>query len=349
MFGTKPDDDGESNASGQSRRSVLAALGAGSIALGVGSGTVGASRGRSDWGDSERGRGRRGENTVASRFRELSRGTEWQRQSADTVDFDTHHPQGMTRVGDHFFVSSVEVTEPTRPTEDPDAEYDRTPGAGVGHLFKFTQAGELVGSTTLGEDIVYHPGGIDYDGQHIWVPVAEYRPDSNSIVYRLDPETLAATAVFRYPDHLGALVHNTDANTLHGVSWGSRRFYSWRLSPWGSVVGRNRPPEQLATDNPSHYVDYQDAQYLGDDLLLAAGLATYQPPDGPEFALGGIDLVDLDAEQPVHQVPVTAWTSDGKVMTHNPFYVEAAADGLRWYFLPEDDTSRLFVYTVDLD
>jgi len=25
---------------------------------------------------------------------------------------------------------------------------------------------------------VYHPGGIDFDGVNIWVPVAEYRPDS---------------------------------------------------------------------------------------------------------------------------------------------------------------------------
>ena len=35
---------------------------------------------------------------------------------------------------------------------------------------------------------MYHPGGIDYDGRHIWVSVAEYRPNSRSIVYRIDPE-----------------------------------------------------------------------------------------------------------------------------------------------------------------
>ena len=32
---------------------------------------------------------------------------------------------------------------------------------------------------------MYHPGGIDYDGRHIWVPVAEYRPNSRSIIYRV--------------------------------------------------------------------------------------------------------------------------------------------------------------------
>ena len=47
---------------------------------------------------------------------------------------------------------------------------------------------------------MYHPGGIDYDGDDIWVPVAEYRPNSRSIVYRVDPETMKATEVFRFAD-----------------------------------------------------------------------------------------------------------------------------------------------------
>ena len=37
---------------------------------------------------------------------------------------------------------------------------------------------------------MYHPGGIDYDGEYIWGPVAEYRPNSESIIYKVDAETL---------------------------------------------------------------------------------------------------------------------------------------------------------------
>lgn len=134
-------------------------------------------------------------------------------------------------------------------------------------------------------------------------PLAESRSDSRSIVYRVDPETMDATEVFRYPDHVGAIVHAFDDRSLHGVSGGSRRYYRWRRTGWGTVTNADWPPERLATDNPSHYVDYQDAQYLGEDHVLAAGLATYSPPDGTEFALGGIDLVDLDEHRPSHQVP----------------------------------------------
>ncbi|WP_276249214.1 DUF6454 family protein [Haladaptatus sp. YSMS36] len=285
---------------------------------------------------------------VSSRFSELTRGTDWQRVSDRVVDFDTHHPQGMTRVGDHFFVSSVEVFSYPETYDDPKNGYDRTPGDGVGHVFKFTPQGELVDHVSLDDGNMYHPGGIDFDGESIWVPVAEYRPDSHAVIYRINPETMEATEVFQYPDHIGGIVHNTDKNTLHGVSWGSRRFYRWELDESGTVTNANRPPEALASENPEHYIDYQDAQYLGDGLMLASGLAKYQPPNTSEFSLGGIDLVDLEAELPVHQIPVGEWTAEGMAMTRNPFYAETFRDGLRFYFLPEDNTSRLFVYDVGL-
>jgi len=33
-------------------------------------------------------------------------------------------------------------------------------------------------------------------------------------------------------------------------------------------------------------------------------------------------------------------------MTHNPVWIEATANGLRAYFMPEDDTSTLYIYDV---
>ena len=104
--------------------------------------------------------------------------------------------------------------------------YDRDTGEGVGHLFKLDLKGNLITDLTLGEGSIYHPGGIDYDGKWIWVPAAEYRPNSRAIIYRVDPAAMKATEVFRYGDHIGGLVHNTENKTLHGVSWGSRRFYT---------------------------------------------------------------------------------------------------------------------------
>jgi len=180
--------------------------------------------------------------------------------------------------------------------------------------------------------------------------VAEYRPDSRSIVYQIAPGTMKATEVFRFADHIGAVVHNTDDNTLHGVSWGSRRFYRWTLGSGGRVTNAATPPEKLRTLNSAHYVDYQDCKYVGGRRMLCTGVAEMrQTVDGPPFRLGGIELVSLADGRPLHQVPVLLWTAGGLDMTHNPVWLEPSATGVRGYFMPEDDTSTLYIYDVEVD
>jgi hypothetical protein len=262
---------------------------------------------------------------VADRVQTLTRASSWTLVASVPIGFRTFHPQGMVKIGETLFVSSVEVI-------------DRDAGKGVGHLFKIDMAGNLLADLRLGEGAMYHPGGIDYDGHDIWVPVAEYRPDSRSIVYRVDPATMKAVEVFRAADHIGAIVHDTDDHTLHGVSWGSRRFYRWTLR------GIGKGP----TLNPSHYLDYQDCKYAGRRRMLCTGVTEIrQTPESAPFRLGGIDLVDLDDGRPLHQVPVLLWTAGGLDMTHNPVWIEPrASGGLRAYFMPEDDRSTLYIYDV---
>ncbi len=261
---------------------------------------------------------------VAERVAMLTRSSPWTLVASVPIAFDTFHPQGMVKIGETLFVSSVEVI-------------DRGAGRGTGHLFKIDRAGNLLADLRLGEGAIYHPGGIDYDGQSIWVPVAEYRPDSRSIIYRVDPGKMKATELFRVADHIGAIVHNTDDHLLHGVSWGSRRFYRWTLD--GTGAGR--------TDNTSHYVDYQDCKYAGRRRMLCSGATEIrQSPGAPPFWLGGLELVDLGDGRPLHQVPILLWTAGGLDLTHNPVWLEPSAAGLRGYFMPEDVRSTLYIYDV---
>jgi len=262
---------------------------------------------------------------VAERVRSLTRSSHWTLVVSVPVAFRTFHPQGMVKIGESVFVSSVEVI-------------DRDAGKGVGHLFKMDMSGHLAGEIKLGEGAIYHPGGIDYDGRSIWVPVAEYRPDSRSIVYRVDPGTMKAEEVFRVDDHIGAIIHDTGESTLHGVSWGSRRFYRW--TERGAVTRRSL--------NTSHYLDYQDCKYVGGHQMLCTGVTEIRSaPGGPLFRLGGLELVDLGDGRPLHQVPVLLWTASGLDMTHNPVWIEPSDAGLRGYFMPEDDRSTLYIYDVD--
>jgi hypothetical protein len=286
--------------------------------------------------------------TIADRVTKLTRESSWKPVASVAIAFTTYHPQGMVKIGDTFFVSSVEIRIRTKLLPQPIDGYDRDPGDGVGHLFKFDKAGHLIADLRLGEGTVYHAGGLDYDGENIWAPVAEYRPNGRSIVYRIDPRTMQATEMLRFPDHIGAIVRNTDDNTLHGVSWGSRCFYRWTLGHDGRVTNADAPPETLRTFNTSHYVDYQDCKYVGRRRMLCTGVTELrQTPDAAPFRLGGMDLVDLSDGRPVHQIPMLLWTAGGMDMTHNPVWIEPSATGLRGYFMPEDDKSTLYVFEVE--
>jgi Family of unknown function (DUF6454) len=284
---------------------------------------------------------------IGDRVTRLTRESAWTLVESLPIKFRTYHPQGMVKIGDTLFVSSVEVRVPTRRLPASPEGFDRDTGEGVAHLFKIDRGGNLVADLTLGEGTLYHPSGLDYDGTNIWVAVAEYRPNSRSIMYRVDPTTLKASEIFRVDDHLGAVVRDTDDQTLHGVSWGSRRFYRWLMDRRGNVTNAGARLETLRTLNSSHYVDYQDCKYAGRHRMLCTGVSELRPmPDAPPFRLGGIELVDLRDGRPVHQVPLLLWTPSGLDLTHNPGWFEPTATGLRGYFMPEDDASTVYIYDV---
>lgn len=277
---------------------------------------------------------------VAARVPSLTRATPWTQVAAIRLRFRTFHPQGMVKVGANFFLSAVEVRVAPKKLSVPRDGQAYDTGAGVAHLFKFGPDGTLLADITLGEGAIYHPGGIDYDGKSIWVPVAEYRPNSRALIYRVAPETMAATKVLAVADHIGGVVHDVDGGALVGVSWGSRRLYRWPLRADGSVG-----PGDAPVANPSGYVDYQDCHGIGARRMLCAGVAAYRVrPDRPAFQLGGIDLIDLATLRPVWQAPVPLWALSGRAMTQNPFWLEATATGLRAWFVPDDDVSTLYIY-----
>jgi hypothetical protein len=198
--------------------------------------------------------------TVA--FAKTTRSTDWQQVEKIQLRFPTHHPQGFALVGDKIFMSTVEIIEPTVRYPQPVDGYDRTPGKGVGHVLVIDRRGTLIKDVRLGEDTVYHPGGIDFDGESVWVPVAEYRPNSKAIMYRLDPVTYRVSEEFRVADHVGGIVRDRVTGSVHGVSWGSRTMYSW--TPKGRQLTKQA--------NNDHVFDYQDCDYVGRGKQICSGI-----------------------------------------------------------------------------
>jgi len=287
---------------------------------------------------------RRKSEAIIHRFTQLTASATWRCVDKVKLAFRTGHPQGLVKIGAAFYLSSVEIVVPPKKHPLPLNGCDRTTGEGVGHLFHFDSSGNLLRDITLGEGSIYHPGGIDYDGKSLWIPVAEYRPNSQSIIYRVHPETLEAAKIFRCHDHIGGLAYNRCNGTLHGISWGSRKFHAWTPGEGHVWQEEQAEPERRTHVNGSHYINYQDCQFLETHYMLCSGLNSYTLPNVGRVALGGLELVDLDVHAALHQVPVPLYSDTMRPMTQNPFSVELHHDHLRFYFVPDDHESTLYIY-----
>ena len=193
----------------------------------------------------------RHDGALARDFAAVDRNTAWTQVDKLKLNFPTYHTEGLAITPNHLFLSAVQIIEPTQKYPTPVDGYDRTAGKGIGHLFVMDRQGHLQKDITLGEGDMYHPGGISYDGANVWVPVAQYRPNSSAIIYRIDAGSLAVHKQFQVNDHIGGIVRDETNGHLVGNNWGSRRFYEW------TTKGRQAD----AWDNASHFVDYQDCQY----------------------------------------------------------------------------------------
>jgi hypothetical protein len=264
----------------------------------------------------------------------LDRRSKWRQVRSVPLGFDAGHPQGLVRRGQDYWLSSVEVeVPPRRYFADHPSGYDRDHGLGTGHLFRFDSNGALLASATIGKGTRYHPGGMDFDGRDLWVPVAEYRPGGSSSILRVDPETLRFEVAFEVPDHVGALAVDKSGGRIFGASWGSRTLYTWDLE------GR----ELSRVSNPSHYVDIQDWKYLGQGRILGGGVSEMEGQ-----TLGGLELWEVSNWSPLRLVPLVGKTDRGVPLTQNPLAVEMEEGRLRLHLVPEDGQARLLVIEADL-
>lgn len=285
------------------------------------------------------------DDALVQTFENVSRSTAWTRTATLDLDFETYHPQAMEVVGDRIYLSSVEIIEPTVRYPEPVDGYDRTPGKGLGHLFVLDRDGQLLKDIVISDGNRYHPGGLDYDGEFLWLPVAEYRPNSSADIYRIDPTTYDVTKLFTVSDHIGGVVRDQETGHLVGQSWGSRRFYDW-------TVGGRQKGFWL---NENHFLDYQDCEYVASRKALCSGVTGLpaQPGAATGYELGGLVMIDLrDRHRILHEVPLQQWSTAGHVITRNPTDLDADGSHLTLYAAPDDSGeaagTQILVYEADV-
>jgi hypothetical protein len=212
------------------------------------------------------------------------------------------HPQGITASADRatWFVTAVLRKEQK------------------GLLVAFRAAdGGQVQRVEVQDGPRYHPGGLGRLGDTLWLPVAEYRRASTSVIQGRDARTLAVRSSFPVADHIGAVAATSAA--LIGCNWDARTFYEWTIEGQQSQVVQHEGAAR-----------YQDLQWTSDGLL-AGGLLGDQ---------GVVDLLEwpsLDLKERI----VVGQTDRGTALTAEGM----AVAGNELLLMPEDDPSRVFVHT----
>lgn len=295
-------------------------------------------------------------------FQTLGRSTVWKNIANISFEGDTGEPEGMVRLGpDRYVISSGEWTERTQKYEGGAIinGTDRTPGKGFAHLLVYNGKGQRIADATITRpgELEYHNGGIDYDGEFIWGTAAQYRPNTTASVYKVDPTTLQPQHVLNYADHLGGIVHDTKDNTVTCLNWGGRNASTWDLSklhdtrPSSSSCSSSAPKPRSVVRNPSYFVDYQDCKWLGHSefyggksVMLCSGVATIGG-----YNLGGIALVDVATMTPLAEVPIALESAKGVRLTQNPMDVSAENGRLRFYWMPDQHDSTMYIYEAQPD
>jgi len=214
----------------------------------------------------------------------------------------THHVQGIELDETHLWVTSV----------------DKERHKGFLHEFALPGGRHLrTVDVTAGEQ--YHAGGIAADGGSVWIPVAEYRRASSSVIQKRNLRTLRLESQFAAGDHIGCVAVAPDG--LLGGNWDTRELYLWDRT--GRLVRKTANP----TANR-----YQDMKVEG-GRLVASGLL----PDGS----GAIDWLEYPSLRLVRRVAM------GRTSRNIPYTNEGmTVRGNRVFLLPEDGPSRLFEFLV---
>ncbi len=189
-----------------------------------------------------------------------------------------------------------------------------------GYLHEFSlPAGRLLREVDVTAGEQYHAGGIAADGGSLWIPVAEYRRASSSVIQMRNLRTLELESQFAVADHIGCIASAPDA--LIGGNWDTRDLYFWDRT--GRLIRKVANP----TENR-----YQDMKFQGNQLV-GSGLL----PDRS----GAIDWLEYPSLRLLRRVAMghsdrgVAYTAEGMTIRGN-----------RVFLLPEDGPSRLFEFLI---
>lgn len=268
---------------------------------------------------------------------------EWQLVESIDLKFDTYHPQGMLKVDDTFYITTVKVERRPRYTRQGKQVSIMDEGAGKGYLMQFDAGGNLLKCIELCEGAIFHPGGMDFDGRYIWVPITKYYPYSRSLIVRVDVRSHQVEKVCYVDDSIGAIIHDTDNNILVGANWDADEFLTWQLDSALEVKDAELTAAERRHANTAKHLAIQDSKYIGGGKMVGFGLK-----NGPKGRVGGFDVIDTRTFEKLRSADIELRTPRKSIVSGNPSTIEIVGDKMRLYFAPEDNKTALYIYQTQI-
>ena len=256
------------------------------------------------------------------------------------LPFKTYHVQGIAVTDDYYFLSAVDKK------------------GGNGWLWKIDRSTlevlykvDLATKSSEGVPII-HPGGITYDGDFLWVPMAGYTREGPSIIYKINPDTMEILDKFQFDDHIGGIASN-GVDRLYLANWDTVHLYVCDMK--GNVIETFINPG-LAQEM-GYVCAYQDLDYdVENDLLIGSGdtRKPYAEIDGYKFGFpyfhgyadefGICDWIDPKTGRVIKRIEI-GFIGYGLNRTRLgregfEYYKE------KMYFAPEDDCTRIYMYEL---
>ena len=268
---------------------------------------------------------------------------EWQLVESIDLKFDTYHPQGMLKVDDTFYITTIKVERRPRYTRQGKQVSVMDEGAGKGYLMQFDAGGNLLKCIELCEGAIFHPGGMDFDGRYIWVPITKYYPYSRSLIVRVDVRSHQVEKVCYVDDSIGAIIHDTDNNILVGANWDADEFLTWQLDSALEVKDAELTAAERRHANTAKHLAIQDSKYIGGGKMVGFGLK-----NGPKGRVGGFDVIDTRTFEKLRSADIELRTPRKSIVSGNPSTIEIVGDKMRLYFAPEDNKTTLYIYQTQI-
>ncbi|MEO2046820.1 MAG: DUF6454 family protein [Pirellulales bacterium] len=245
------------------------------------------------------------------------------------------HTQGLYLTPKYYYVTGRLNESPRRAllfrflrTDTSQYEYvDITPGEDM---------------TRRNNGVLDHPGGMDSDGQHLWIPISSSQRKSLSVVVKLpindmQPLTHAKhETVFEVNDHIGAIAWDAQKNQLYGANWDTLISYCWTLN--GGLIEKI-PRNKLIQGDPDQKMAVQDWKSYGKGILIMGG-QNRREDRSPLSSYAILEIVDMSKHQRLGQGRIFSPTLYEGTITHEGFSVE----GDYLYFLPHDLGTKANIY-----